>query len=493
MRKTQLQRTIPGNRRGFTLVELLVTISIFVILLAITASAFNVGQDREKITGAARQIQSAVEGARSRAFKLQRPIGLRFNIDPSDPTVSPSMIYVQQLEPIRGKLDVRGPSLVDDGGGNYVPDRYGCSEIKIWSINQPPDDSRPPDGDYDNDGIDDDGDGNGDGYYDSIGGQGDMGLLEVAKNSGLLTPGVTIRIRGGSTDYGEYTIVSRNLEAYNDLTTGDPADHAPVTYTDSFSPSTGRFFIFPRFHSPGSPPTEVDYTNPRGKVVQSLDFEIIPAAIPLQNEEPLVFPQGVVIDWDSSRYPREWARITSATGWSNATGVTYSVGQWIYPKNNNSNGRYFKCVDYGRPGASEPLWDNFIPPDIVPDGSAHWRAYDSPQLDLMFSPRGSAIGSVSTNGLIHFGLAYRRDTDIQTVDTTKNIALNSVFDVRKQPDGKYFFKGEHRICTLFLQSGAVITNEPDFTDVIINATGVSGSDEIADNPFQSALDGGESK
>ncbi|WP_459555777.1 pilus assembly FimT family protein [Lacunimicrobium album] len=464
MRKTQRQQMVPGNRRGFTLIELLVTISIFIILLAITASAFNVGQDREKITGAARQIQSAVEGARSRAFKLQRPIGLRFNIDPSDPTVSPSMIYVQQLEPITGTLDVGGPSLTPTD----TPDEYGFSEIQIRTVDQLPD---APNGDV----------APKDGYYDTTFAHGDLNVLVNAVKQGLITPGVTIRIRGGSTDYGEYTIISHPVRFCYPSST--PIDMA---VDDVFNPGDGRFFIFPRFRSPGSPKTTVDYTNTRGKVIQSLDFEIIPAAIPLQNEEPLVFPQGVVIDWDSSRYPREWSKITSAQIWEPS--VKYSVGQWL-----RSGNYYLKCVDFGTSSASGtgPVATNEN--EIIQDGTVYWRSYNSPQLDLMFSPRGSAIGSVSTNGLIHFGLAYRRDTDIQTVDTTKKIALNSVFDVRKQPDGKYFFKGEHRICTLFLQSGAVITNEPDFTDVIINATGVSGSDEIADNPFQSALDGGESK
>jgi prepilin-type N-terminal cleavage/methylation domain-containing protein len=462
MRKTQLQQTITGNRPGFTLVELLVTISIFIILLAITASAFNVGQDREKITGAARQIQSAVEGARSRAFKLQRPIGLRFNIDPSDPTVSPSMIYVQQLEPITGTLDVGGPSLTPAD----TPDEYGFSEIQIRTVDQLPD---APNGDV----------APKDGYYDSTFAHGDLNVLVNAVNQGLITPGVTIRIRGGSTDYGEYTIISRPVRFCYPSST--PIDMA---IGDVFNPAAGRLFIFPRFRSPGSPRTTVDYTNTRGKVIQSLNFEIIPAAIPLQNEEPLIFPQGVVIDWDSSSYPREWAKITSAQTWQQNT--KYSVGQWV-----RNGDYYFKCVDFGTSSNSGTAPTASGPSLIIQDGTVYWRSYSSPQLDLMFSPRGSAIGSVSTNGLISFGLAYRRDTDLQQL--VGGVVQHSIHDARKQPDGKFLFKGDHRISTLFLQSGAVITNEPDYTDVIVNATGVSGTDNIADNPFRYVFEGAESK
>ena len=455
-------------RSGFTLIELLVTVSIFVILLAITASAFNVNQDREKISAGARQLQSAFEGARSRAFKLGRPVGLRFAVDSNDPTVSPSMTYIQQLEPIRGKLDVMRFNTIN---GQQV------SEIRIRSLQQPPDDDRPPDGDYDDDGIIDNGDVttigvptppnyNPDGIYDytppgslpnpASWTSGDMGLLVYAVQQGLITPGVVIRIRSGGTNYGEYRIVASNS-------------------TSEYDPSRGVFHIFPRFHSPMSALDTIAETNPQWRVRQSLDFEIIPTPIALQGEDPLVLPEGVVIEWDSSAYPREWAQITSAQVWQ--AGMRYSIGQWM------RSGNYFlKCVDFGTSGSTIPTPTSVN--QIIKDGTVYWRSYNFPQLDLMFSPRGSTIGSVATNGLIHFGLAYRRDTDLQELNS--GVVRHSIFDVRTKPDGTYFFNGEHRIVTLFLQSGAVSTNEPDFTDD-------NPADNIADHPFSYAVVGGETK
>ncbi len=453
----------PADRRGFTLVELLVTVSIFVILLAITVPAFNIGSDREKISASARQLQSAIEGARSRAFKLGRPVGLRFAIDPTDSTVCRSMTYIQQLEPITGKLDV-GASATDSATGLVY------SQVRIRSLSQPPDDSRPPDGEYDDDGKNDDGDFDDDGVYDDITtdpNSFDLDLLKSADQQGLLAPGVTIRIKGGSSDYGEYRVAT--FGGYN---------VSSATYN-------GDLTIFPAFHAPGDSLTVVANTNPQQRVRNSLDFEIIPAPIPLQGEEPLVFPNGTVIDWDSSLYPREWSKITSAITW--AVNTKYSNGQWIYPQNLNTDQRYFKCVDFGTSGGTEPNWDSVTTNAVVADGTCYWRAYEAPQLDLMFSPRGNAIGSVATNGLIHFCMAYTRDTDRQVFVTTPDPVVQfSVYDVRKNPAGEYLLGGEQRIVTLFLQSGAVSTNEPDYTDVTAPV-------DIADNPFSYSLTGGEAK
>ena len=111
-----MQRTQPHNsRRGFTLVEMLVVISILLILSYMSLSIYNVAADSDRIRSSARQIQSYLEGARDRAILAGRndpdsAIGVRFLANPNGPqgttshvTVN-SMVFVKKTEPITGEL-----------------------------------------------------------------------------------------------------------------------------------------------------------------------------------------------------------------------------------------------------------------------------------------------------------------------------------------------------------------------------------------------------
>jgi prepilin-type N-terminal cleavage/methylation domain-containing protein len=88
------------TRVGFTLVELLIVVVIMLILATLTMSAVKLSVNNDKVRGAARQLQSALAGARDRAIYARAPRGLRFLLDSStvgqtSRTVS-SMIYIQQ-------------------------------------------------------------------------------------------------------------------------------------------------------------------------------------------------------------------------------------------------------------------------------------------------------------------------------------------------------------------------------------------------------------
>ncbi len=72
---------------------MLVVITIFVILLAMTITAVNVSMDRERIRSAARQMQSYIEGARDRAIFAKLPRGVRFLIDAKNPAAGTSPVY----------------------------------------------------------------------------------------------------------------------------------------------------------------------------------------------------------------------------------------------------------------------------------------------------------------------------------------------------------------------------------------------------------------
>ncbi len=86
---------------GFTLVELLVVIFIMVLLLAMTATAINFSMDAERIRGAARQLQSYLEGARDRAIYAKEPRGVRLLLDETNPRAVSSVVYIAPSEPMR--------------------------------------------------------------------------------------------------------------------------------------------------------------------------------------------------------------------------------------------------------------------------------------------------------------------------------------------------------------------------------------------------------
>lgn len=97
-----------AGRRGFTLVEMLVTISIIVIVLVMTVAAVNVTVSSDRLPSAARLVQSHLEGARNRAIYATQTgtsfpaRGVRFLLDPNGPTGSAgnpvtatSMVFIE--------------------------------------------------------------------------------------------------------------------------------------------------------------------------------------------------------------------------------------------------------------------------------------------------------------------------------------------------------------------------------------------------------------
>lgn len=80
-------------RNAFTLVELLVSITIFVILATLTVSAFR-DSKHDKVASAARQITASINGARSRAVKAGEPRGIRLIRDLNDPWLITGIQYI---------------------------------------------------------------------------------------------------------------------------------------------------------------------------------------------------------------------------------------------------------------------------------------------------------------------------------------------------------------------------------------------------------------
>lgn len=87
------RKRAPRSRGGFTLVELLVSIAIFVILTALVLAAFQ-RNDSDRLNASARLLQSYFEGARSRAISEDRPRGVRLIRSTTDRRLVDSLVYI---------------------------------------------------------------------------------------------------------------------------------------------------------------------------------------------------------------------------------------------------------------------------------------------------------------------------------------------------------------------------------------------------------------
>ena len=103
----------PGPRSAFTLVEMLVVITILLVMMGVTVAVFNVSLEGERIRSGASQIQSYLAGARDRAAFAGRPCGVRFILDELDPTLVRSMLYIQVPDDWQ-----QGSFIVNDVQGN---------------------------------------------------------------------------------------------------------------------------------------------------------------------------------------------------------------------------------------------------------------------------------------------------------------------------------------------------------------------------------------
>lgn len=95
----------PARRNSaFTLIELMITISIVLILTVITVAVVNVTINKDRVSGASRQIQSFLEGARNRAIYSTQtlnpgPRGVRFMLNPNGPTMKVRVPNVKTPDP----------------------------------------------------------------------------------------------------------------------------------------------------------------------------------------------------------------------------------------------------------------------------------------------------------------------------------------------------------------------------------------------------------
>lgn len=154
----------------------------------------------------------------------------------------------------------------------------------------------------------------------------------------------------------------------------------------------------------------------------NLDYRLELGAAPLEGTDPVVLPQGAVIDLDGCKLPANW-RLSGG------------------------------------------------PPNY------------SSTMDIMFTPRGTVVGDVLVEGIIHLYIA-------DVVDATLNTGLSG------RPTSASASNGiipadparDHRLVTLFAQTGQ-LTTAPVF--VGNGDTNGTFNDEVAGSPYDYAIRGEE--
>ena len=279
MRNYSLRRSESNEcRSGFTLVELLIVITIMLLLLSMTVMSVNFLQDSDRVSGAARQVQSFLAGARDRALYNKRPIGVRFYLD-SDAgtqytgngerrTVS-AMAYIDLGEMWNdGAIQLRRLDRNFDGRTDQPSGSFGDVDVN-------------GDGTIDVDV-------NGDSVADDpsqiwmVAGQKANKWWEL-KRRGLLVDGVRIRIPAGSQGTW-YPVDTR----YLDVTS---------------APTAVQFLVL---QVPYADPGDGDKRNSvafGGTGPDTYELELPPKLMPLA---PSLLPDDVVIDLDGSRLPSSW-------------------------------------------------------------------------------------------------------------------------------------------------------------------------------------------
>lgn len=245
--------SIRNHRSGFTLVELLIVVSIMLILLTMTVAAVNFSRDSERVVSSALQIQSFLSGARDRAIQAKEPRGVRFFLDTENYRAVTSMVYINPA--------------------NYWSD--GTIQLRRWDSDG--------DGETDAGPVDIDGDGaaNEDPKQIRVVAGADPGWWEL-KRRGLLFDGLRIEIPKGSNRW--YRINTRLIDTTIAKT---PVQNLilEVAYSEPGDTQVNRAQAY---DSAGP----VDYS-----------LELPPSVLPM---DPVKLAEDTIIDLDASKLPLSW-------------------------------------------------------------------------------------------------------------------------------------------------------------------------------------------
>jgi len=111
------------RRSGFTLVELLVVITIILILAGLVVAVFNTGRSSDRLRSAARVAQSAFLGAKDRSLHAKDLRGVRLTRDLTDTSLVNGFVYLQPLPPLTyptGSIQLERLDMNQDGTADSV-------------------------------------------------------------------------------------------------------------------------------------------------------------------------------------------------------------------------------------------------------------------------------------------------------------------------------------------------------------------------------------
>ena len=118
------------ERRGFTMIELMVVIGVMLILASMTYAMLATGKNTGKIREAARIGQSAFLGAKDRATHAKDLRGVRFIRDQTDNTLVTALVYLQPLPLqiyVAGSVQLERIDLTTTATGAPPPDGFADS------------------------------------------------------------------------------------------------------------------------------------------------------------------------------------------------------------------------------------------------------------------------------------------------------------------------------------------------------------------------------
>jgi prepilin-type N-terminal cleavage/methylation domain-containing protein len=334
MRNTSCRLRIPATqagRAGFTLIELLIVVAILLLLTTFTVVAVDFTFEAERVRAGARQVQSALGGARDRAIKARAARGVRFLLDqdPDNGRMVSSMVYIGAAESWHeGQITLKRPDFNNDDVVDVV-DLDGDGQPdggEVWMIDGTPDT-----------------------LWFNLKQRGFLGIYEDTNFNGTLDAGEDVNGNG-----------SLDNETPRIKIPGDKNGtwYRVRTHLLGANPSNPNRLILTRaYRDPGtSPASEViafEGTGPNTYVL-----ELPPRVLP--DADPILLPEGVVIDLDASDVPAVW-RPQSGPGAPTGYAVRYSN-----------------------------------------------------RMDVMFSPRGTVVGSAAGSGLLHFYICRRADVLLTT-------------------------------------------------------------------------------
>lgn len=242
---------ISRQRRGFTLVEMLVVIGVLLIILVMTAAAVSFGFEAEKVSSAGQQARSMLEGARDRAIYSKEPRGVRFfSDDPAEPHNITGMAFIAPNETwTDGTIQLERAT-----PGDPVATIVGGSLATSWW---------------------------------------------QLKKRGLIMDGLRVRIPNDRTG-SWYTISTAQIDTSGTAppnSSFDPANQFPY-----------KLQITPPYRDPADNPANERRAFKDGPITYAL--ELPPRYLP---EQASRLPDGTVLDLRSSSVPESWRVLHGAT------------------------------------------------------------------------------------------------------------------------------------------------------------------------------------